>query len=84
MLLKLNMCKKRNQESEGFGNYVRKEEVDRTGLFSLVRGRLGRALDGCSQMFEKPSAGGDWAQPAKPRGGRQIGVNKEKGVCDRS
>lgn len=38
------MCKKGDHESEGSGNYVGKEEVDRTGLFSLVEGRLGGSL----------------------------------------
>lgn len=71
-LLKLNMCKRGNQEREGSGNYVGKGEVDRTAIFSLAKGRLvgGRRYGGCSKIFEKPSSGGsrelqrakaDWA-----------------------
>lgn len=35
------MCKKGTHESEGSGNYVRREEADRTGIFSLEEARLG-------------------------------------------
>ena len=72
MLLKLNMCKRGNQEREGSGNYVGKGEVDRTAIFSLARGRLvgGLRYGGCCKIFEKLSSGGsrelrrakaDWA-----------------------
>lgn len=44
MLLKLSMCEKGNQQSEESGNYVRKEEVDRTGIVNLASGRLGGLL----------------------------------------
>lgn len=36
------MCKKGTHESEGSENYVRREEADRTGIFSLAEARLGR------------------------------------------
>lgn len=80
MLLKLSMCEKGNQQSEGSGNYVRKD-VEGTGIFSLANGQPGAHV-GCSQILEKLSSGGDWAHPMNSRRLRQMGFNKGESVHD--
>lgn len=80
MLLKLRMCEKGNQQSEGSGNYVRKD-VEGTEIFSLANGRPGACV-GCSQILGKLSSGRDWAHPMNSRGLRQMGFNKGKNVHD--
>lgn len=74
------MCKKGNHESEGSGNDVGKEEVDRLEYLAWREERLRGAWGGCSQVLGKPSSGRDWVHPVNPGRLVQIRFDKEKSV----